>query len=313
MAATTFYIFPRLPGEIRNMVWDEASNARPTDSGGVHRFSLFFTTNVPDDFKNHTVDPRDQLYTMALGPPSAPGAENPDPWSDPQSTYAIDAGLWSACRESCAGMLRRHKGRPSSKTLRVKDGSDGGKRYITIDEERDLVLLELGNMEFESPIRRPSYTWTTSSRLWPLDGIAHIAVDFDPSWSVQGFDDAVQGGDGHLDGRPAHEKTFVPLYLAWRWCVAMGDRLWIVDRNGKRGLPSMNGPIDVANRFSGGGRGYSSTTGPDWAQLLMHYVLHTSDRTAYMFVRKFSMRSIGLSHVSGRPVRFGVLVCDEHD
>ncbi|KAF6795434.1 hypothetical protein CSOJ01_13405 [Colletotrichum sojae] len=232
MAATTFHSFPDLPGELRNQIWDDAANARPANAGGVHRFSIFYTGNIPSQLKNHTAATRENAFDTALGPPSAADAANPDPWNDPQSTYSIDAGLWTACRESRAAMLRRHGNEPSSMTLRV--GNSGGEgRYITIDTERDLVLLDIQNVMTAGEhvdFWAISHERGRFSRLW---GIKHVGLDFDPTWVGDELEDSryfFQANPRQRNIPLVRWEAYQALIWIHKWRKESHRCFWLVDR-----------------------------------------------------------------------------------
>ncbi|KAF6835981.1 hypothetical protein CMUS01_05576 [Colletotrichum musicola] len=269
MAAATFL---NLPGELRNQIWDDAANARPANAGGVHRFSIFYTHNIPDQFKNHTVVTRANAFDTALGPPFAANAANPDPWNDPQSTYSIDAGLWTACRESRAAMLRRHGNEPSSMTLRVGNNG-GGDRYITIDTERDLVLLDIRNMAVGEPLHfravfatcdRFSRDQSLRDRFSLLRRIRHVGLDFDPTWVYSELSTCVyavgppcHGGPKSSDEPSFRMEAYRALILIHEWCKHSTRSFWLVDRGRECYRPSAPDGAGTVPSFQGSGCRYT--------------------------------------------------------
>lgn len=110
----TFTCFPRLPTELRDEIWDAAIRNRQATP-----LAHFFTLQDSDVYKykklrevskqnlSHWVD----RYT-SLGPP--PTGSSPEPnniWNHPSnsSAYLWDSGLWGACVESRAAVVRRWK------------------------------------------------------------------------------------------------------------------------------------------------------------------------------------------------------------
>lgn len=272
MAATTFHSFPDLPGELRDQIWDDAANARPAHTGGVQRFSIFYRDSIPDQFKNHTVVTRANAFDTALGPPSAADAANPDPWKDPQSTYWIDAGLWTACRGSRAAMLRRHGTEPGSMTLRVSnDGRED--RYITIDTERDLVLLDIRNMAVGKPLnfsavcltrRRFSRHQSLRDRFSLLRRVRHVGLDFDPTWvrselfrcSCSRPDTLCPGGPKSSDVPSVRMEAYRALVLIHEWCRQSTRNFWLVDRGREPCRPSASDGPGTMPSFQGSGCRY---------------------------------------------------------
>ncbi|KAF6824999.1 hypothetical protein CPLU01_10536 [Colletotrichum plurivorum] len=273
MAAASFL---NLPGELRNQIWDDAANARPANAGDVHRFSIFYTHNIPDQFKNDTVVTRANAFDTALGPPSAADAANPDPWTDPQSTYSIDGGLWTACRESRAAMLRRHGNEPSPITLRV--GNNGGRdRYITIDTERDLVLLDIRNMAVGEPsdfravlatCYRFSNDQSLRDRFSLLRRIRHVGLDFDPTWVYSGlsryilwaFSPSCHRGPKSSDEPSVRMEAYFALILFRQWCKHSTRSFWLFDRGRECCRPSAPdgaGTVPSVPSFQGSGFRYT--------------------------------------------------------
>ncbi|EAA35331.2 hypothetical protein GE21DRAFT_1207 [Neurospora crassa] len=108
---TTFHPFPRLPWELRNEIWKQS--IRPLDRPGAHIFCIeerksedsepkecdVICNPIPLESGDSNLHIRVPAATISAGP-----AGNP-------STYMIDGGLWTACKESRAVMERvfRHR------------------------------------------------------------------------------------------------------------------------------------------------------------------------------------------------------------
>ncbi|KZL79446.1 hypothetical protein CI238_01292 [Colletotrichum incanum] len=107
MAHNTFHLFSLLPGELRDQIWD--FTVRPQGFRGVQYFSLFGRDEIPEKYKDHLIKPWKKSQWQILGAP-LPANETPSPsWNNNPSTYAIDGGLWVACKEFRAAMHRRYK------------------------------------------------------------------------------------------------------------------------------------------------------------------------------------------------------------
>ncbi|KAK3956265.1 hypothetical protein QBC32DRAFT_394787 [Pseudoneurospora amorphoporcata] len=98
---TTFHPFPKLPWELRHEIWELA--VRPLDRPGVHVFCV--EEHEPDDSSVEEVEDRDKSnlhFSVPAATMSAGPCGNP-------STYMIDGGLWTACKESRAVMEEAFK------------------------------------------------------------------------------------------------------------------------------------------------------------------------------------------------------------
>ncbi|KAF4920062.1 hypothetical protein CGCVW01_v007249 [Colletotrichum viniferum] len=112
MAGGSFFSFSLLPGEIRDQIWDFST--RPIGARGVHYFSALDawdnTRPIPEAFKQHTISRTLENQNQILAAPLVGNETSCPSWYDAnRSTYAIDAGLWTACKESRAAMYRRYR------------------------------------------------------------------------------------------------------------------------------------------------------------------------------------------------------------
>ncbi|KAF4883967.1 hypothetical protein CGCF415_v015699 [Colletotrichum fructicola] len=112
MFGGNFSLFPLLPGEIRDQIWDLST--RPIGSRGVHYFSVLDIreniTSIPHAIRRHVISSTSKHQRQILAVPSLANETSCPSWFDGnQSTYAIDGGLWTACKESRAAMCRRYK------------------------------------------------------------------------------------------------------------------------------------------------------------------------------------------------------------
>lgn len=203
MAATTFHSFPLLPGELRDQIWDDA--VRPVGLRGVQYFTHHYDgyyDGVEGIFKHYMMIQHRHRY-QGLGPALPVDDSSPPSWNNTQSTYSIDGGLWTACKESRAAMKRRYK----FKTLLELRGSRGcreirfsgtklpalfpveenGKRqYIAIQPDVDLAFLQ----HWSGSTLEHLSDFGPLSSIFPLTkyyfgGFQNIAVEYDPSWSVR--------------------------------------------------------------------------------------------------------------------------------
>ncbi|WQF85449.1 Putative 2EXR domain-containing protein [Colletotrichum destructivum] len=189
--ATTFHQFSSLPPEIRILIWECA--LRPSHPG-VHFFSLETKAIVTESVgrRRPSVVPRDTRYILA------PPAFTTGPrrmWQDGNpSTYLVDAGLWSAQRES------RHVVQKHLNQL-LKPHSPGDARDATGPDQQqpggtlrmlphqDLICIQVGARQnvmtdkalsdLRTMLQRPSPTAKFSTTV-------HIAFEYDDSWAISG-------------------------------------------------------------------------------------------------------------------------------
>ncbi|KAK1983931.1 hypothetical protein LZ30DRAFT_712865 [Colletotrichum cereale] len=213
MATETFHGFPLLPGELRDLIWDHA--VRPVGLRGVQHFSLFYSTegSMPYNERlehqlmvNSTND--QELFS---GPPLPVDNTLPVSWNHNPSTYTIDAGLWTACKESYEAMCRRYKfgdwthfyNNPAidrtDQDYRQEDlpnvqseeyanlpalhpVEDNSKRqYITTMPNQDLIFLKDDRPTF--PVLYQETRELFSAMQYGFVNFGHFAVDCQPAWS----------------------------------------------------------------------------------------------------------------------------------
>ncbi|KAI0882285.1 uncharacterized protein GGS22DRAFT_49893 [Annulohypoxylon maeteangense] len=207
MALTTFHLFPQLPPELRDMIWEEA--IRP-DVPSAHFFTAwngFENRMYESDFQtlaNYSVAGRGRQPDMPCGL-AAPRCNREQPftpsWFDNNpSVYMEDSGLWTACWGSRRAMIRRFGNRKVSyrkETLAQRflgqapeyndapaTGTmvqDGRTQYFTVCPKTDLFCLQPFH-------KNGNVRWPTLERDVAIFNIrgsprAHIALEFDPHWT----------------------------------------------------------------------------------------------------------------------------------
>ncbi|KAF6802663.1 hypothetical protein CSOJ01_11434 [Colletotrichum sojae] len=226
MTAPTFNQFALLPGEIRDQIWDMA--VRPHGTRGVHYFSLFECHPhhpLPDRF-NRTIKKTIYCHPNIIGAPLPQDDASPHSWTEGnRSTYAIDGGLWTTCRESRAAMHRRYEINSWAKLYDAQRKSWRCKgsvscRWIDPDEEskygqmpaifgvdnrnddRDddsgdgdgrqyFTVLPLYDLIYLQPWACGLDFWsfireiTFASPRFGFGGVRHIAFEYDPSWTAE--------------------------------------------------------------------------------------------------------------------------------
>ena len=140
---TTLHQFPRFPRELRDMIWKFA--IRHQGERGVHVFTFFNgkTEKEKIEWSKHCVVVNRQGTEVALAAPTLPdGWEFPSSYrrvlqpswyrSNP-STYLIDGGLWTACKESREIMEKHFSIIPRFQIERPRLSSELVESYLDMD------------------------------------------------------------------------------------------------------------------------------------------------------------------------------------
>ncbi|KAF3803933.1 hypothetical protein GCG54_00008436 [Colletotrichum gloeosporioides] len=261
MATQTFTPFSDLCPELRAMIWDFAT--RPHGIRGVQHFSIFHRNSVPTNFEGHIAPMIEINQIEVVVAPSTIDSTTGSSYNN-NSTYTIDSGLWTACRESRAAMFRRY--RPDEWT----DFYEFQKKKYSPDREPDRSVVHLSSTYHDMPAtfemnhgeKSQFFTvlpatdlifihltslrqriWDLSKQLpfasWRLGfgGMCHIALEFDPSWSIAELEQYQQEWEG---GQPELSverwKEYDMLVQTSRNVPARGNlkTLWLVDRRLRR-------------------------------------------------------------------------------
>lgn len=220
-----FHRFTLLPRELRDQIWDHALRH---NTPGVH----FFSTHAPS-----RIDPAAVEDSMVVKPFEYQGRPAATPhrgiltlsaprhrcdgersWSSRNdSTYMVDSGMWTACRESRDRMLRHFKPqetshyatfthkeirrlftltRKTSTTMKIQR-DNGETQYITVNPSKDLVCFQpLKPLVPSSLNMLMAFFGSTSSRDFfspfifkdsnntSYKALQNIAVEFQPSWAL---------------------------------------------------------------------------------------------------------------------------------
>jgi hypothetical protein len=203
----TFHHFNELPWELRGQIWNLA--VRPAHPG-VHVFKVYNSLkDTQVDESKDIASSSKVFHTHHLAAPVHTDAtRTPESgWKDTLSTYRIDGGLWTACKESRRVMernfksvewdtLRKHKLKtqgymnlPSHKVLDIPatgyfSGDDDDRHYFTVMPHRDLFLLQPHSLEtidwsvlyLEIPITSPYQGF---------EGMTHFALEYQPEWGIE--------------------------------------------------------------------------------------------------------------------------------
>lgn len=238
---TTFELFPRLPPEIQNLIWDFAAAAHPdpTDQPGAHFFSIYKAgiDNVLVD--GNLVDPSlTRPYRLGLPLTTV------NPRAARMSAYLIDAGLRLGCHDSARALKGCHKSlmrwlerqeseistSPESEEYHEEREVTWGTRIVfkrhsthvglwcwmcplsdlIVFQPVDFNSIDLGGLGsfLRSIFNLPRWMRTLRCR--------NIAFELHPTW-IQ-------------DGRTGNEGAFRLLQHAARWRGASwADNIWLID------------------------------------------------------------------------------------
>lgn len=204
--ASRFLRFPDLPPEIRDRIWDFAIRS---DQPGVHYFTISDNkSRIPSEDLPNGVIPGVRISGLSLSAPSwvvksvddipLIGTKRKQAWfSLNPSTYMIDSGLWTACKESSI-VIRNHyrlnqrqAARRNTRLsqrfsmmpemLRFKDG-DSKDHYTMIRPYRDLFILQPDRWNF---IWYGLRHHALASRQGE-DGFVNLAIEYNPRWRETG-------------------------------------------------------------------------------------------------------------------------------
>ncbi|WAO94851.1 2EXR domain-containing protein [Fusarium falciforme] len=193
----TFHRFSDFPWELRDMIWNFA--LRPSVPG-VHIFKLYNSKTDDGVHKNIDVfNPYDHI-TLRLAVPQSNKSSITRNRNNP-STYLIDGGLWTACKESRLVMKRKfncHKWKSSLENgillrseiietrMDMAETSyfachNGHTHFFTVFPHRDIFILRPQNLE---TIDWSEFHWDIElgSYRRGFGGFQNIALEYNPEW-----------------------------------------------------------------------------------------------------------------------------------
>ncbi|KAH7240369.1 uncharacterized protein BKA55DRAFT_542955 [Fusarium redolens] len=226
--ATTFHLFPFLPQELRDEIWAFAlrSHHRGVQIFRVHKSTVVVRPGdrniapMLDERNNswHFAAPLESKYYKSLD-------ESPN---KNVSTYMIDSGLWTACKESRRVIRKRfakHSNNPWGPPRRaiVSYCSGSSPFCLSIWPGSDLIILQPDDFFPTSWSRIVGLAYTPGPYVYPLDSCREIGIEYDPEWG---------------DGLPAYGSSWgsrnMTLAIAHLFSSSPRHRLWLVDTNLKR-------------------------------------------------------------------------------
>lgn len=256
----TFHRFVYLPWDIREQIWKFA--LRPS-LPGVHTFKLYKPNSGNGTDENidiiacHTRQGSLRLAAPDREEKSPTGNHNTEITQNQgnHSTYLIDGGLWTACKES-RHVIQRHFGFPKWRSLHDEDperfrheavrkldmpaiGYFAGKDpyFFTVLPNRDLFILQPQNISMMTP---GDISWhaRVGARWQGFQGFQHIALEYNKGWEYILSDFS----------NPKHEAIIkVLITLGYH---AVGDKLWFIDYTLRRRHEVVAEPSSSRNRES---------------------------------------------------------------
>ncbi|KAF4464125.1 hypothetical protein FALBO_9038 [Fusarium albosuccineum] len=248
-----FHHFGDLPKELRDEIWNLA--VRP-DRPGAHIFKLYDKRNETVHEKKRVNSSYCNLATYRLAAPSCKkhaevgkicesGNTTQSRRGNNMSTYIIDGGLWTACKESRETMKRRFKPQQQNQTQtgfeplaeRYEDfpfvpatsffpGGDGGNDwFFTVVPHRDLFVLQHPDLSLEWERLGACLPFRTTINGYR--GMDNLAFEYNPEWGVE-----TEDGDEAFDILLRVVNAALDLYPS--------IKIWFLDHNlrRERGAPT---------------------------------------------------------------------------
>ncbi|KAK1845295.1 hypothetical protein CCHR01_12098 [Colletotrichum chrysophilum] len=259
-----------LPPELRTKIWDLAT--RPAGFRGVQYFSILPLHRPPERFQHHVSNRLRPQQSFLLGPPMPTNETAQPSWNNSESTYAIDSGLWTACKESRAAMYRCYrpeersdflqqlKEKPhlrwdivywrnpkhfdTSATFMVNDMHTN--RFVTVLPAQDLIFIQPYDRPFNPACIYDSMPFAAGDAAG-FGELSNVALEFDPSWNVMELREyqrqwkaAVLDDEACLARFPDRPRTY-ERYDTYDQLVTVSQRswtqstnFWLVDRRLRR-------------------------------------------------------------------------------
>ncbi|KAL1844605.1 hypothetical protein VTK73DRAFT_2181 [Phialemonium thermophilum] len=244
-----FHGFPRLPTELRWMIWQMAICTDETPR--IHYYALFNDDDrdkrrslLPDMIRRCKAKPRwppniIKKGKKSIGEPLPELVSRPDhcAWTaDNRFLYFWDAGLLTACRESRRILLCHRKKSPRRPRPKrwdvVRTRSQGHAAYAEVTK-RDIVCFRFAPEHMDVCV---SLRWDVLIRRLPFFHLPYVsdinlAMDFDDSWANM---DVGRTKAEDLMREPSPRGLAARAYWAWlRGEIPRWTRLWLIDRGGR--------------------------------------------------------------------------------
>jgi len=211
--AKDFTLFPKLPPELRVLIWEHATRCPETPA--VHFFSL---ADLTEDLTDLYEIPTSLWYL--LRPPGKlklNRSKNPSAKCRNASGYMVDFGLWTACKESRAVIRRHWEVKPVVPLVKNPFGFDPFDMYYDHYDKSD-AKNEASAVAWTLP---DSDEKSYKLMLSPTKDL--VCLTSLPQGGLSMIDDCWEDATGYIDGYPGFDGlTNLALPYNTRW-----DMLWL--------------------------------------------------------------------------------------
>ncbi|RYP11641.1 hypothetical protein DL767_011118 [Monosporascus sp. MG133] len=275
---STFTCFVKLPKPLRQKIWTAA--IRPAQPG-VHYFTIYNwddekeRSTIGDDAAVVVADPEDCDRSSTVAAPRCNKSEpNARSWIDSNpSTYLIDGGLLTACKESREAMNKHlravewldridsdrnyNQEKDPDAAVTASFVQDGGRRFFRVKPELDLFVFQ----PYDFDTLDDWWHFGLFALIFGKPHVGHIALEYDPKWasdlkSEVGSSCYAKGALGCVSRATTNENSWV-------------ENLWFIDYRIRR-RPEESLLVDKRHIFHGAGCRYvevqSYDPGWDWNQ-----------------------------------------------
>ncbi|KAH7141404.1 hypothetical protein B0J13DRAFT_637079 [Dactylonectria estremocensis] len=337
-----FHRFLELPWELREDIW--RLTIRPA-CPGVHHFTIYNNqvdedaslNEMEDIVTTHEGYPSTRLAAPRWGPRAIGhhflSQEHTASWtSNNPSTYLIDAGLWTACKESrfviehefqsqiwdsdfrssCTDLNVTFEGKELAREMACfKEKNPSKRRYFTVFTKQDIFYLQPHDLE------TLDWKWTTSyypELNWSgFRNMSHVALDFDVTWALELLN---------------HENWYTDMmHTLARLAIDAGtdgsvEFLWLIDYGIKRKSKNHDEGFDDVAVFRQGDRRFVEMGWRNGCEWETCHVIESSEGedviTCLTFADSLNNLIDDLCHTwnyeptGDTPAQWGVLACEHY-
>ncbi|RYP76641.1 hypothetical protein DL769_003601 [Monosporascus sp. CRB-8-3] len=314
--SSTFTCFTKLPKPLREKIWTAA--IRPAQPG-VHFFTIYNCDDekerltIGDDAADIVAEPENCGMSTVAAPRCNRSEPNARSWiaSNP-STYLIDGGLLTACKESRQVMNKHLRAvewwdrvDPDKNYEQEKDPDaavtasfvhNGERRFFRVKPELDLFVVQ--PYDFET--LDDWWHFGLFAYIFGRHHVGHMALEYDPKWASDlkaeiGSSCYAKGALGCVSRATTNETSWV-------------ENLWFIDYRIRR-RPEESLPVDKRRIFYGVGCRYIEVQqydpGWDWNLYAGPGNVFTFDLDLYEDLREYYK----LEGFKWGPI-IGILACE---
>ncbi|RSM04386.1 hypothetical protein CDV31_010088 [Fusarium ambrosium] len=243
---TTFYPFPRLPQEIRDLIWGKAAKIRTEKRDVVHFFTVFNGGKEEESAalaEYKLKGPRSSGSCLA-----APRRNDGFSWTEGnKSMYLLDRGLWTACSDSRAAIIKTSLVSSdyvsSDETVNIQSKLYHGPRtakFISEGQEQEMVVWTEKDLFILQPYDWKTLKWLKlqNTAIFPRHDdkphLKHVAFELPRNEiiNLRRFYDV----EDHLD---APEPSTHPMIDRMQFLIGHGrfqqiKNVWLIDYGLKR-------------------------------------------------------------------------------